>query len=153
VSVKTTWARRAFIESEPPPDWYWEVRSTVATPVLIEIPSSFVPAGIEVARPALASAAFGPASSAFIAAVATNGVASRERVCRTSCSPLRSHTSSETEVGTLPVGSVAAVVPVCPPAGPRETAFSAPQPAATKPRVPPTRARPASTSSFFIVAS
>ena len=57
----------------PPPDSNSRDRFTVATPSLIERPSSLVAAGItvEIAGLAAASALLGPASSAVIAAVAT----------------------------------------------------------------------------------
>ena len=57
----------------PPPDSNSADRSTVATPSLIVRPRSLVPSGMSVyiAGRAPSSASFGPASSAFMAAVAT----------------------------------------------------------------------------------
>ena len=48
VRVKTTCPSRYFAEAVPPPDSNSLDMSTVATPFLIEIPSSFDPAGTAV---------------------------------------------------------------------------------------------------------
>ena len=62
------------MEREPAPDWNSDVRSTVATPLWIAIPISFVPDGTALASPVKRSSEVGPSSSAFTAAVATSWV-------------------------------------------------------------------------------
>src|SRR3954451_10348671 len=149
VSVYTTWPSRVCIESAPPPDWYSEVRSTVARPSRIAIPISRVPSGTALVSPAERSSAVGPCSSALIAAVATSWVGGCVR--RTATSPLSraNHTSSESWFGFEPVCSGAVEAGAVEPGWPSQTACCEPQPANAATASSPSRAASVLTSSVL----